>query len=94
VLPAEHGRGRHVYHQFTIRSEQREAIRERLAAEGIASSVFYPLPLHRQPAYEAASRGVSLPAAEAAARSVLSLPINPLLDEAAVERICACILKA
>jgi dTDP-4-amino-4,6-dideoxygalactose transaminase len=94
VLPAEHGRGRHVYHQFTIRSEQRDAIRERLAAEGIASSVFYPLPLHRQPAYEAASRGVSLPAAEAAARSVLSLPINPLLDEAAIERICACILKA
>jgi dTDP-4-amino-4,6-dideoxygalactose transaminase len=94
TLPAEHGRGRHVYHQFTIRSERRDAIRERLAAEGIASSVFYPMPLHRQPAYEAASRGVSLPAAEAAARTVLSLPINPLLDEAAVERVCACIRGA
>ena len=94
VLPGEHGRGRHVYHQFTIRSERRDAIRERLAAEGIASSVFYPMPLHRQPVYEATSRGVSLPAAEAAARTVLSLPINPLLDEAAVERICACIRAA
>ena len=94
LLPAEHGRGRHVYHQFTIRSERRDAIRERLAGEGIASSVFYPMPLHRQPAYEATSRGVSLPAAEAAARSVLSLPINPLLDEAAIERICACIRAA
>ena len=94
LLPAEHGRGRHVYHQFTVRSERRDAIRERLAAEGIASSVFYPVPLHRQPAYEAASRGVSLPAAEAAARSVLSLPINPLLDEPAIERICACVLAA
>ena len=94
LLPTEHGRGRHVYHQFTIRSERRDAIRERLAAEGIASSVFYPMPLHRQPAYEATSRGVSLPAAEAAARTVLSLPINPLLDEAAVERICACIRAA
>ncbi len=94
VLPAEHGRGRHVYHQFTIRSERRDAIRERLAAEGIASSVFYPMPLHLQPAYADAAAGVSLPAAEAAARTVLSLPINPLLDEAAVERISACILKA
>jgi dTDP-4-amino-4,6-dideoxygalactose transaminase len=94
LLPAEHGRGRHVYHQFTIRSERREALRERLAAEGIASSVFYPTPLHRQPAYEAANRGVSLPASEAAARSVLSLPIHPLLDEAAIERISACILSA
>lgn len=94
ALPVEHGRGRHVYHQFTVRSERRDAIREQLAAEGIASSVFYPLPLHKQPAYEAASRGVSLPAAESASRTVLSLPINPLLDEAAIERICACVLKA
>jgi dTDP-4-amino-4,6-dideoxygalactose transaminase len=83
-----------VYHQFTIRSERRDAIRERLASEGIASSVFYPMPLHLQPAYAAAAAGVSLPAAEAAARTVLSLPINPLLDEAAVDRISACILKA
>ena len=42
VLPVEHGRGTHVYHQFTIRSERRDAIREALAKEGIASSVFYP----------------------------------------------------
>jgi dTDP-4-amino-4,6-dideoxygalactose transaminase len=88
TLPAEHGRGRHVYHQFTVRSERRDAIRDALAADGIASSVFYPLPLHRQPVYEAASRGLSLPHAEAAARTVLSLPINPLLDEASIDRIC------
>ncbi|MGQ0655808.1 MAG: DegT/DnrJ/EryC1/StrS family aminotransferase [Betaproteobacteria bacterium] len=88
-LPAEHARGRHVYHQFTIRSARRDAIREALAADAIASSVFYPLPLHKQPVYEAASRGVSLPAAAEAARTVLSLPINPLLDEASIDRICA-----
>ena len=89
--PAEDPRGKHVYHQFTLRSDRRDAIREALGAEGIAASVFYPIPLHRQPAYEAANRGVSLPASEAAAKSVLSLPINPLLDDAAVERICACV---
>lgn len=87
-LPTEHGRGRHVYHQFTIRSPRRDAIREALAREGIASAVFYVLPLHRQPAYEAANRDVSLPVCEQAARTALSLPIHPFVDEPAIERIC------
>jgi dTDP-4-amino-4,6-dideoxygalactose transaminase len=56
--------------------------------------VFYPMPLHQQPAYEAAARGVSLPVSEAIAKSVLSLPINPLLDEASIDRIAACVRKA
>jgi dTDP-4-amino-4,6-dideoxygalactose transaminase len=93
-LPAEDARGKHVYHQFTIRSERRDALREALAQDGIASSVFYPMPLHRQPAYEALHRGLALPASEAAARSVLSLPINPLLDDASVDRICARVHEA
>ncbi len=88
-LPHEDPRGKHVYHQFTIRSERRDAIREALAADGIAASVFYPIPLHRQPAYAESNRSVSLPASEAAAQAVLSLPINPLLDDAGIDRICA-----
>ena len=87
-LPAEHGRGRHVYHQFTVRSAKRDAIREALAKDGIASSIFYPVALHRQPVYAAANAGLRLPNAEAAAQTVLSLPINPLLDEASLDRIC------
>ena len=94
VLPAEHGRGTHVYHQFTLRSERRDAIREALTKEGIASSVFYPIPLHKQPAYESAARGVSLPVSEAIAKTVLSLPIHPLLDEASIDGIAACVRKA
>jgi dTDP-4-amino-4,6-dideoxygalactose transaminase len=93
-LPAEDPRGKHVYHQFTIRAERRDAIREALASDGIASSIFYPMPLHRQPAYEALHRDLALPACEAAARTVLSLPINPLLDEASIDRICARIRDA
>ena len=88
-LPAEDPRGKHVYHQFTIRSEKRDAIRAALNDGGIAASVFYPMPLHKQPAYEKLYPGLSLPASEAAARTVLSLPIHPLLDEAAIDRICA-----
>jgi dTDP-4-amino-4,6-dideoxygalactose transaminase len=94
TLPAEHGRGRHVYHQFTIRSPKRDAIREALAKQGIASSVFYPVPLHQQPVYAGTNAGVSLPHAEEAARTVLSLPINPTLDDASLERICAAVRAA
>jgi dTDP-4-amino-4,6-dideoxygalactose transaminase len=93
-LPSEDPRGKHVYHQFTIRAERRDAIREALAADGIASSIFYPLPLHRQPAYEALHRDLALPACEAAARTVLSLPINPLIDETSIDRVCARIRDA
>jgi len=94
VLPAEHGRGTHVYHQFTLRSERRDAIREALTKEGIASSVFYPMPLHKQPAYEGVGKGLVLPIAESLSRTVLSLPIHPLLDEASIDRIAACVRKA
>ncbi|MGE5639990.1 MAG: DegT/DnrJ/EryC1/StrS family aminotransferase [Clostridia bacterium] len=94
VLPAEHGQGRHAYHQFTIRSERRDAIREALAAERIASSIFYPMPLHRQPAYAEANASLDLPAAEEAARTVLSLPIHPLLEDADVARIAAAVRAA
>ena len=94
TLPVEHGRGTHVYHQFTIRSERRDAIREALGKEGIASSVFYPMPLHQQPAYAGLGNKPSLPNAEACAKTVLSLPIHPLLDEASIDRIAACVRQA
>ncbi|HWM43222.1 MAG TPA: DegT/DnrJ/EryC1/StrS family aminotransferase [Burkholderiales bacterium] len=94
ILPVEHGRGTHVYHQFTIRSERRDAIREALTNEGIASAVFYPMPLHQQPAYASIAKDVSLPVAEMVSKTVLSLPIHPLLDEASIDRIAACVRKA
>ena len=90
-LPAEHGRGRHVYHQFTIQTGRRDAIRGALGEAGIASALFYALPLHRQPAFADACRELVLPVAERAARRVLSLPVHALLDEASVERVCAVI---
>ena len=93
ALPVEHGRGAHVYHQFTIRSRRRDALRDALARESIAASIFYPTPLHRQPAYEAANRQLRLPVSETIAAEVLSLPINALLDEASIDRICSALAR-
>lgn len=87
-LPAVHGRGAHVYHQFTVRVKRRDAVRKALAEAGVASGVYYPIPLHRQPVYEKEFGGLSLPAAEAAAHEVLSLPIYPQLTDAQIRHVC------
>jgi dTDP-4-amino-4,6-dideoxygalactose transaminase len=80
-LPYEHGRGVHAYHQFTVRVANRDEVRKRLAEAGVASGVYYPIPLHRQPVFEKEYGGLELPASEAAAREVLSLPIYPQLTD-------------
>jgi dTDP-4-amino-4,6-dideoxygalactose transaminase len=78
----------HVYHQYTIRSEEREAIRQKLKEAEIASTVYYPVPMHLQPAVEFLGYGRGdLPASERAAREVLSLPMYPELGEQEIELI-------
>jgi dTDP-4-amino-4,6-dideoxygalactose transaminase len=88
ALPAAHGRGRHVWHQYTVRHSRRDALKEALEAQGIASMIYYPVPLHRQPLYAPDNADLSLPATEEAAATVLSLPIFPHLAEDAQRRVC------
>ncbi len=84
----------HVYHQYTIRSPQRDALRAHLTAAGIATGVYYPLPLHLQPCFEycGGKRG-QLPVAERAAAEVLSLPIFPELTTEQVDYVIETIRK-
>jgi UDP-N-acetyl-3-dehydro-alpha-D-glucosamine 3-aminotranferase len=88
-LPGEHGKGGHIYHQFTVRLARRDAAKQALADAGIASGVYYPIPLHRQPVFEKEFGALSLPAAESAAREVLSLPIYPQLDDGQLRHVAA-----
>jgi dTDP-4-amino-4,6-dideoxygalactose transaminase len=82
ALPWEGPEGYHVYHQFTIRHERRDAIQAALRESGIESVVYYPIPLHLQPMYSHLGyRTGQLPVAEAAAAEVLSLPIFPEMGE-------------
>lgn len=77
-----------VWGQFTILVERRKEVVAALEAAAIPTAVHYPIPLHRQRAYEASSRVVGrLDAAEQAAASVLSLPMHPHLDEGTQNRI-------
>ena len=69
-----------VFGQYTTTADDRDAVREALTAAGIPSAVHYPLPLNRQPAV--ADPDARVPASDAAAGRVLSLPMHPYLEAA------------
>lgn len=73
----------HIFHQYTLRVERRDALLAHLKARGIGYAVYYPVPLHLQPCFaHLGYRRGSLPATEAATASVVSLPIYPELTPA------------
>lgn len=92
--PVEDGKGVHVYHQYTILTENRETIMDALSAAGIASAIYYPIPLHRQPVFAAEYKDVDLPVSEYTAANCLSLPIFPEMTEAQVTEVVEIIRKA
>lgn len=94
VLPHEHGRGTHVYHVFCIRVARRDAVREALAGRGVATGIYYPVPVHKQPAYEREFGEVRLPHTEQAAREVLALPMYPQLNPERIGYVCQALLDA
>lgn len=94
VLPAEPNGTRHVYNQFTIRCAERDLLREHLRREGVPTEIYYPYPLHLQPAFAYLRyREGSLPHAEAAAREVLSFPNYPELTEDQQEMIVSAVAR-
>jgi perosamine synthetase len=89
VSPGMH----HVYHQYVIRLTdefpmKRADFIEYLKLKGIGSAIHYPLPIHHQPVYSAASEPDSCPISTSLASSVLSIPVHPLLDQKELAYIC------
>ena len=73
----------HVYNQFTIRCQQRDELKTFLSSKGLPSEIYYPLPLHLQPAFKfLGHREGDMPQAEEASHVVLSLPVYPELSDA------------
>src|ERR1700732_2394787 len=78
----------HVFHQYTIRVEKRDALHRALCERKIGSAVYYPVPLHLQPIYASLGHKVGdFPHAERAAKEVLSLPMYPELRAEHVARV-------
>jgi dTDP-4-amino-4,6-dideoxygalactose transaminase len=94
VLPQETPGGRHVWHQYVIRARRRDALRTFLTERQIGSEIFYPVPLHMQPALQGLGYTEGdFPEAERAAREVLALPIFPELREDEQETVVAAIAE-
>jgi UDP-2-acetamido-2-deoxy-ribo-hexuluronate aminotransferase len=91
IIPFRNSHSTHVFHQYTIqvRSKSRDKLREYLESKDIPSMVYYPVPLHRQKAFQYLGlRDADFPVTEKLCCSVLSLPMHTELDEEQLEYIC------
>ena len=95
VLPTQRDGCRHVYHQFTLRLKNRQAVADALAKAGIASAIYYPVPLHQQEVFlKMYGPQESLPVAENCCAEVLSLPMFPELTQEEIRKIADVIVHA
>jgi dTDP-4-amino-4,6-dideoxygalactose transaminase len=81
----------HVYHQYTVRSGDRDQLRRHLRESGVESQVYYPVPVHRLPPF--ATSRAQLPETDLAAAQVLSLPVGPHLTDDQVAAVAAAVSR-
>ena len=91
VRPAVMEEATHVYHQYTLRvaagsQHRRDVVRARLNESGVSTAVYYPIPVHRQPAYREFA-GVDCPVAEQAASDMFSIPVHSGLSPQERDRV-------
>jgi len=93
VLPRALEGTTHVYHLYVVRSRQRDKLMNFLRDRGIGGLIHYPVPVHRQPAYQGRIGGAArLDETERAAGEVLSLPMYPELTEPEAQQVVAAVL--
>jgi dTDP-4-amino-4,6-dideoxygalactose transaminase len=85
---------RHVYNQFSIRCSRRDELREFLRASGIPTEIYYPLPLHLQPAFAYLGHKLGdFPHAEKASAEALALPVFPELKDSQQEAVVGAVAR-
>lgn len=91
ILPYEDKKGKHVYYTYVIRAKKRDELKSYLENQGIQTNIYYPIPLHLQPAlrYLGYKKG-DFPVAEKACREIISLP---LCSEIGSDKIKYIVLK-
>ncbi len=94
TVPYEDGAGVHVYHQYTVLTDRRDAIMAKLSEKQISSAVYYPIPLHKQDVFAEAYAGIALPVAEDVASRCMSLPVYPEMPEESVRLVAQTIREA
>ncbi len=89
TLPTEPPNHRHVYHQYTVRCEDREGLASHLDERGVDTAVYYPTLIPDQPAYAGVEAAV--PRARTVVEEVVSLPVHPGLADEDVERVAGAV---
>ncbi len=88
LVPSEQKDCKHVFHQYTVRIKDRDAVKKKLDDAKMSSMIYYPVPCHLQAAYrDLGMKPGSLPVAERTAQEVLSLPMYPELTEEQVRTV-------
>jgi dTDP-4-amino-4,6-dideoxygalactose transaminase len=94
TVPFEDGKGVHVYHQYTLLTDRRDAVMAKLSEKQISSAVYYPIPLHKQNVFAEQCKGLSLPVTESVAASCMSLPIYPEMTNEQVDQVVTAVREA
>ena len=94
MLPREMDYATHVYHLYSVRLRERDALRAALRADGIQTGVHYPIPIHLQPAWADLGHGAgAFSCSERAASQVLSLPLFPEMTDEQVDTVAAAVRR-
>jgi len=94
-VPARPAGYQSAWAQYTIQLDHRDRVQAALSKSGIPTQIYYPRPMHLQPAYAGYGGGAgSLPASENLSRKVLSLPMHPYMPEEVAARICDALCAA
>lgn len=93
-IPVRATHSTHVFHQYTLKANRRDGLKQYLEGLGIPSMIYYPVSLHLQNAYKQGNIKVgSFPAAEKLSKDVISLPIHTEMKEQELDFICQSIKK-
>ena len=87
TTPRVVGNADHVFHQYTIRSSDRDSLIAALSENKVGYGIYYPIPCHRQAAFAAFADDRTLEETDLAAGQVLSIPIRPDLTEDEIQRV-------